>query len=275
MRVLKEPLFQFLLLGGLLVAAYSLLPPATETPKDRIVVEASRIENLEKGFEAVWKRSPTPEERQGLIDDYIAEEVFYREAQALGLDQDDVVIRRRMRQKMQFLLQESLDRASPDEQALRAYFEANSERYRGEDRISFRQVHVGDENAARKETMAPLLVKLNSADKSAPQSPGGLAMLPAAMQAARVTEIDARFGEGFARELSSFPQGRWVGPARSSFGVHVVYVETNDPAPEPTFEAVLREVARDYRSEKHRETEDALIERLRSKYKVVIDGGQS
>ena len=108
MRFWKEPLVQFLVIGGLLFVGYTVFAPEAEPPREQIVVGALRIQSLEQSFEATWKRPPTASERQGLIDDFLVEEVFYREAQNLGLDQDDIVIRRRMRQKMEFLLQDGL-----------------------------------------------------------------------------------------------------------------------------------------------------------------------
>ena len=142
-RFFKETLVQFLVLGAGLFLAYSLFAPQPEIPRERIVVDRPLARSLEDAFEAVWNRPPTASERRGLIEDHLAEEVLYREAQKLGLDQDDVVIRRRMRQKMHFLLQDSLALAPPDEVALRAFYEAEQDRYREPDRRSFQQLYLG------------------------------------------------------------------------------------------------------------------------------------
>jgi hypothetical protein len=125
-----------------LYLTYSLFAPPPEGPREQIVVDQPVVRSLEAAFEAVWKRPPTASERQGLINDHIAEEVLYREAQKLGLDQDDVVIRRRMRQKMQFLLEGSLALAPPDEATLRAFYEAEWERYSEPARVRKRP-HAG------------------------------------------------------------------------------------------------------------------------------------
>ncbi len=274
MRIWKEPLAQFLVLGGLLFLSYSLFAPEPEAARETIVVDAPLIASLEQSFEAVWKRSPTPEERQGLVDDYLAEEVFYREAQKLGLDQDDVVIRRRMRQKMEFLLQDGLARTQPDEAVLRAFFEADPDRYKGPDRFSFRQIFLGDgETDAGVASWKALLVRLNSADPPGTRLLGSPSLLPAEMNAASVREIDGTFGDGFATRLSELPAGKWVGPVASSFGSHVVFVEAVRTADPPEFDAVRAEVERDFAFERQRDAQDALIERLKQEYEIVISEG--
>ena len=102
--------------------------------------------NLADGFARTWRRPPGKEELQGLVDDYIRDEVFYREGRAAGLDRDDVIIRRRVRQKMEFLA-EAVSAPEPSEQQLAAYLEANPERFRTEDHFTFRQVFL---SAARR-----------------------------------------------------------------------------------------------------------------------------
>jgi len=271
MRLFREPLIQFLILGGGLFAAWTLLAPAPEAQRERIEVDPARIASLEQGFSAVWKRPPTGAERQGLIEDYLAEEVMYREAQKLGLDQDDVVIRRRMRQKMEFLLQESLATAPPDEDALRAFFDAGRERYRAPDRIGFRQVYLGDrQGEAAQAEWAALLDRLNSESPPDPASLGGGILLPSQMGPAAMQEIDRAFGEGFADRLKGQPAGRWSGPVRSGYGWHLVLIEAVEAGAEPDFDAVRAAVERDHAYETERKARSALIERLRQGYDIVV-----
>ena len=110
-RWLREPLLHFLVIGtGHLPAVSSLVRGGDETAPREIVISESRIEALAENFGRTWTRPPTPQELRGLVDDYVKEEVFYREAIAMGLDRDDTVIRRRLRQKMEFV---SEDAAAP------------------------------------------------------------------------------------------------------------------------------------------------------------------
>ncbi len=131
-----------------------------------------------------------------MIDDFLVEEVFYREAQNLGLDQDDIVIRRRMRQKMEFLLQDGLTQTPLQEADLRTLFEQDPSRYRGLDQIAFRQVYLGDGNVAGVEASV-LLARLNADDSADTTDLGQRTMLPDRVELADLPAIDGVFGFGF------------------------------------------------------------------------------
>lgn len=271
-RVFKEPLVQFLALGGVLFAAYSLFAPPPEGPREQILVDQPVVWSLEAAFEAVWKRPPTASERQGLINDHIAEEVLYREAQKLGLDQDDVVIRRRMRQKMQFLLEGSLALAPPDEATLRAFYEAEWERYSEPERRSFQQLFLGarqgPEETARWQELA---VRLNGAEHAGLERLGLPSLLPPKMESARPADIDRVFGDGFTKKIEGLESERWSGPVTSSYGWHLVRIDTLVPGRQLSFETVRAQVERDFAYQRQQESEAALIERLKQKYEIVIE----
>ena len=105
-RLLTEPLLHFLVLGAALFGLFNLVGKKETEQPAAIVVSAARIENLANGFARTWQRPPTTQELRGLIDDHVRDEVFYREGKALGLDRDDIVIRRRLRQKMEFMAED-------------------------------------------------------------------------------------------------------------------------------------------------------------------------
>ena len=139
-RLLKEPLLHFLVLGAALFGLFSLVGSKEAEPA-KIVVSAARIENLANGFARTWQRPPSAEELRGLVEDYIRDEVFYREGKALGLDRDDIVIRRRLRQKLEFVA-EDMAVAEPSDEQLAAYLTSNAERFRSEDRLTFNHVYL-------------------------------------------------------------------------------------------------------------------------------------
>jgi len=104
MKLLREPLVHFLLLGALLFGVSAVVPPAAGVDSEhRIVITPGRIENLNLSFRRAEGRDPTPAEAQFLIDDYVREEVLCREARALGLDRDDTLVRTVLRQRMEYL----------------------------------------------------------------------------------------------------------------------------------------------------------------------------
>lgn len=276
---------QFLVVGGALFAAWALFGPAADTPGDLplaaapgevIVIDAAVIASLEEGYAAVWRRPPTPAERQGLIDEHLAQEVLYREAQKLGLDRDDVVIRRRLQQKMEFLLQDSLSLAPPTQQELQAFFDANQARYRAADRISFQQIYLGDtQRPADTPRWQALAARLNEADPPDPQTLGQGSLLPPAMRLATPAEIARSFGNGFAEQLIEAPSGRWWGPVQSGFGWHLVRVDRLQRPADPEFAAVRGAVERDYAYQREGEAASALIARLKAQYQIVIDGADA
>ena len=270
MRFWKEPLVQFLGLGGVLFFAFSAFAPEVEPRRAEIIVDASRVQSLERSFEATWKRPPTASERQGLIEDFLTEEVFYREAQTLGLDEDDVVIRRRMRQKIEFLLQDGIAQALPEEDVLRAYFENNPARYSESSRVTFRQIYLGESSASEEQTNL-LLARLNEADPPDTQTLGQRTMLPASLTSAATVEIDGLFGSGFGQQLLDLPKQGWVGPIRSGFGEHLIFVDDVIPSPTADFEDVRATVMQDFQYERQRTATKALVERLKQKYEIVVD----
>src|SRR5580658_6508509 len=141
LMLLREPLFQFFVLGAALFGLFHLVDSRKAEAPERIVISSARIANLADGFARTWQRPPGKEELQGLVDDYIHDEVFYREGRAAGLDRDDVIIRRRVRQKMEFFAEDA-SAPEPSEAELAAYLQSNPERFKAEDRLTFRHVFL-------------------------------------------------------------------------------------------------------------------------------------
>ena len=271
-RIVKEPLLHFLLIGAGLFVAYSLFASPEEAPRELIVVDKATTESLEAAFAATWKRPPTAAELQGLVDDHLAEEVLYREAQKLALDRDDVVIRRRLRQKMEFLLQDSLELAPPDEAELRAFFEADKARYSDPDRRSFRQIFLGNETStARTREWEALAVRLNGSEPPAPDAFGVPSLLPGEMEMATASAIDRVFGRDFANKLAGLESGRWSGPLASTYGWHLVRLDSFQPGAAPSFEAARAQVLRDYAYQRQNDAKKALVERLKQNYDIVVE----
>ena len=183
----------------MLFALYGLVgKPGTEAP-EKIVVSASRIANLADGFARTWRRPPSEQELQDLIEDYIRDEVFYREGRAAGLDRDDAVIRRRVRQKMEFLA-EDMSVPEPSDEQLAAYLAANPERFRAEDRLTFRHVFL---SATRRQNtidsdskqVASILARADAAvDATALGDPF---LLGEEFRGVSATKVTNQFGERF------------------------------------------------------------------------------
>ena len=182
------------------------------------------------------------------------------------------MIRRRMRQKMEFLLQDSLAMAPLDEAVLLAFYEANQERYKEPSRRSFRQLYLGSQNGAydvaRWEALA---VKLNGAEPVDLEQFSQPSLLPPRLELADSDAIDRVFGQGFAENIQNQDGGRWRGPVASSYGWHLIWIESVEPGGPQAFEAVRPQVERDFAYQRKQEAEAVLIERLKQKYEIVIE----
>ena len=272
MRILKEPLLHFLALGALIFLVYSWLqgpvrPPAT------IDVSVAVQENLAAAFARTWQRPPTPEEMAGLIREHVREELAYREAQRIGLDQDDIIVRRRMRQKLELLTDELVARVPPDEATLRVWFDERAADYRQPAVLSFRQVYfnVDDDLPAAEAAAQGLLLRLQANDGDVDIGlAGDRSMLPPASSNVTEDEIAARFGRAFADRLVELPPGEWLGPLRSGFGIHLVRIDTRFEGRVPEFREVRAAVERDWFAETRRLAMDAYYERLAAQYDVVV-----
>ncbi|MHC4499588.1 MAG: peptidyl-prolyl cis-trans isomerase, partial [Planctomycetota bacterium] len=142
-RMVREPLVLFFLLGAVVFGLHAALKKAPKHDRaERYVVEVTSadIEWLRTRWNKLMGREPTLDELRGLVESMIREEILYREAVAMGLDEKDTVVRRRLAQKMEFLFKDLAEAVQPSEEVLREYFEANPERYVQPGTVSFGHV---------------------------------------------------------------------------------------------------------------------------------------
>lgn len=267
-RLLREPLLHFLGIGGLIFLFFGAISGPGSEPVDRIVVGPKHIERLAARFQSVWRRPPTDEERRALIDDFVRGEIYYREALALGLDRDDTVIRRRLRQKMEFLTDTAADLLEPAAGELEAYLASKAQAYRSGPQLAFEQIFLG-------ETPGPDSVELSlSALQSDPaldlSALGESTLLPAYLDLSPLNAIDGVFGQGFSERVAELPPGTWAGPVESSYGVHLVLVRESRPARMPPLAEVRDAVLRDWKSAKMLEIRELHYAQLRERYIVEI-----
>jgi hypothetical protein len=272
-RLLREPLLQFVALGATLFALYGLVGKRSGDVPDKIVVSASRIANLSDGFLRTWRRRPSGQELQGLIEDYVRDEVFYREGRAAGLDRDDVIIRRRVRQKMEFLA-EDMSVAEPSDQQLQAYLASNPERFRAEDQITFHQLFLSATRRANtiesdSKQVASVLAHAGAAvDATSLGDPFLLGEEFRGVSSSKVTSI---FGEDFSRRIATMETGRWQGPVASGFGQHFVFISERVPGGLPSLDAVRPTVHREWTNALRLEAEQKLYASLRGRYEIVVE----
>jgi PPIC-type PPIASE domain len=269
-RLVREPLVHFLLLGGMLFGAWYLFNDQPQvSDSNRIVIDEAQMASLAATFQRTWLRPPTREELLGLVQDRIKEEILYREALALGLDRDDQVIRRRLRQKMEFVSTDLTEPDPPTEAELQAYLDANMDRFQTTERLSFTQVYLKQDEQERATALLQRLAGHPPSKLDLDQL-GDANLLPGAMQQADIHGLERVFGNDFAATLLAAPLGRWSGPYASPYGQHLVYVSERLPAREPPLGEVRTAVAREWLVEREREANERFYQALRKRYTVEV-----
>lgn len=272
MKFLKEPLVHFLTLGALLFVLYGVIGDEQDRP-NKIVVTQGKVDNITELWIRTRQRPPTQEELQGLIDDYIIEEILYREAKALGLDEDDTIIRRRLRQKMEFIADDVAAIAEPTDQDLQQFMDEHAHLFRLDALITFEQIFFNEDR--RGEAVADDAVaardRLIASQASDPRLLGDGIPLPYSLEASSSRDISSMFGPDFADELLMLPVGEWSGPVPSGFGLHVVRITAMEPGRDPTLEEVRDVVARDWSSDRRKKVRDQMYDSFRERYTVTIE----
>jgi len=269
-QIMHEPLVHFLLIGAVLFLVYHFTNDPADDNQNRIVVTAGQVEQMEEKFSRTWMRSPTKEEMAGLIESYVRDEIYYREAVAMGLDQKDQSIRQRMRIKLEYLLEDLSDVAESDDDVLTAFMQEHQERYRLESRVSFRQLYLNPEK--RQDMQADvkrIMARLQQGEP--PESLGDSTMVPGEYRLATESDIERQFGEPFARQLVALTPGVWTGPLYSGLGGHLVKVTVRQGSRLPDLAEVRSQVERDYQVERRQELKDRTYQRLRTGYEVIVD----
>ena len=271
-RWAREPLVHFLVIGALLFGAFQWRgggPAST-----RIVITPGQVDAIVAGFTRTWMRPPTPEELKGQLDEYVREEIASREAMAMGLDRDDTIIRRRLRQKLEFLAEDAVDLAPPTDAELQAFLDTHEDTYSLDTEVAFRQVCLSpDRRGASLDADARALrVRLSRAPADAAiDALGDSVMLPQEVTRSTRTDIERQFGKQFADDVLKIEPGRWAGPIRSGYGLHVVFVREREAGRALTLAEARPQLERDFTQDRRRTQLDAMYKQLLDRYQVVIE----
>lgn len=266
-------MLHFLLLALVIFAAHGVLGPRGAGKSESIIVTSARIEQIAAIFAKTWQRPPTPDELKSLIDDYVKEEIYYREAKLLGLDTDDTIIRRRLRQKMEFLSDAAAELLRPTDVELDAYLKAHPAQFEIEPMLAFQQVFLNPERHGGKidqDAAAILEVLLTNVVADA-ATLGDPTLLPFALPLTSNSSIAQTFGPEFVEALDDVAPGRWAGPITSGFGRHIVRVSERKAGRVPALDEVRDAVAREWNNAKRRELEDRRFDELLMRYEVTIE----
>lgn len=273
-KLLREPLLHFLLLGAAIFAAYSFISKRSIEEPGKIVITQGQIAAMATVFARTWQRPPTSEELDGLIRDRVQEEVYCREAMAMGMDKDDTIIRRRLRQKMEFLTDDVAALAEPTDADLNAYLTAHPDSFRVEQRYTFQQVYLNPQKHGDKlaQDVAQLLAQLNQAGNITDVAElGDSFLLEHKFTAVPAGEITKLFGEGFAAKLSGLQPGQWQGPVESGYGVHLVKISERTEGRLPALAEVRDAVRREWENTRRLDGNEKFYQELLKRYAVTIE----
>jgi len=263
---LKEPVLHFLLIGVAIFVAYGLVAPKSKEGA-RIVVTQGVVDALAREHQARWQRPPAEQELAGLVDAYVRDEIMYREGTALGLDRDDPVIKRRVRQKLDVIAEEQQARDAPTDADLSAYLAKHADRFTRPGTISFEQILL-PAKATTAEVEAARAAAVRGAD---PARLGQSSMLAPRAENLPLDLAARDFGIEFAADIAKLPLNQWAGPVHSGFGQHLVRVTARTPATVPPLAEVRPAVAREWENERRAASLSESYRKLRSQYEIVIE----
>lgn len=275
--LLKEPLLHFLALGILIFVGYGFL--AADGPvDDEIVVTRGQQDRLLAAFTATWRRPPSQQELDALVDDWIREEIAYREGLAMALDTGDTIIRRRLRQKLEVLAEDIVSLTKPTPEQLERFLAENQSAYTREPEYTLQQIYFSVDargDGARQDAEQALLLLRTDSPITNSQELGDPISLPYRLSGEPSSVIAARFGIDFTQTLAGVEHGTWVGPIHSGYGLHLVKIEEFLPGRPLTLEEAERDVLRDWHNQQRIAAIDRLYERLRAQYTITVEGANA
>lgn len=273
-QIFREPLVHFFVLGaGIFLISGLLHNPEPDKP-DRIVVTAGHVEQIIEGWLRTWQSPPTAQELDGLIEDYIKEEVFYREALSMGLDRDDTIIRRRLRQKVEFLSEDMMGVPEPGEEDLRRFLDSHPDTFRIGAKVTFSHIYFnrdrrGETVHSDAESLRAKLVKENSEIGS--NELGDLFPLPHDFEMLPEDEVAKLFGHEFAAQLLKLEPNTWTGPVESGYGIHLVFIQERVMGRMPELSEVREAVKREWLADQRSKAKETFYQRLRDRYTVSVE----
>jgi len=270
-QIAKEPLVHFVVLGGLLFAAWAwVAPPQTaDSGNEVIIVDQARLDHLKTLWKAQWKRDPAPQDVAAIIDRHLRQELFYREALRMGLDHDDEIIRNRLAQKMEAVATDlSTLMEPPTEERLRAFYAEHPDLFTLPQSFAFRQVLYLPSEAEDNQLEVTLATLRSGGD--VPSDRLRKLSVPLDWPLTPAQTLENSFGGGFADALSKLPLGAWSGPVRSGLGLHLVQVTERQPVRLKPFEEIRDLVARQYEYYSVLNAQERMFRELLDKYEVRI-----
>lgn len=259
----REPLVHFLIAGLAIFLLSMWRGPEVDPASRRVEITEEQVARLSAGWEQMWRRPPDASEIDAIIREYIKEEIYYREAKRLGLDDDDAVVRRRLRSKMEFLVRAEVENARPGDAILAAWLDQHASRFAPDAVYSFDQIYVGSDDAAK------MLTAIQAGSDW--RSQGAAIDLPTSLEHTPRTGVERQFGPVFAEALAKLAPGQWRGPVKSGFGQHLVRLRDVQMPAKPQLADVRQAVENDWRAATYQVREAMAYQALLDGYAIRIE----
>ncbi|HEY0939742.1 MAG TPA: peptidylprolyl isomerase [Steroidobacter sp.] len=271
-KAVREPLLQFMAIALVLFTAnHFIRGDNVELSSERISISEGRVQQIAESYRLLAGRLPSRAELQGLVNDFADEEIAYREAVAMGLDADDTIVRRRMRQKLEFLAEDAEASEEPTDDQLAAWLAAHAAEYQLPERISFRHVMVStDARGHRAKGDAEALLGRLRAGAN-PTKLGDPSMLPSALPLTTQKGVATLFGEAFASAVFACAEEGWFGPVSSPLGAHLVVILSREPARDPELADIRGRLRSDWIEARRRQRREQFWVGLRQRYDITVE----
>ncbi len=271
-KIIREPLFHFLLLGAFLFLLFHLINNTQQNSKEDIIIDTNELKGLSAKWEMQWKRPPTKEELSNLIVQNVKQEVFYQEALKMNLDHNDEIIKRRLSQKMEFLSNDLANLTPPNDDELENYFHEHSEKYMLPYSYSLYQlVFTRDNHEKPIQALKSVMAVSNELSIKDLQKKGDQLPFPYHFNTTNSDALASQLGAIFSKSLENLDLNKWVGPVSSGFGEHMVYITHREEPSLPDLSKVKDLVLRDYQYEKQKEVNVTIFKTLKKNYRVIFD----
>ena len=268
-NLLREPIVLFIFIGSVLYLLQALVFNTVPSARKQIIVTSEQLKQLEDGFSNTWMRPPHEIELEGLIANHIRNEVFYREALAMGLEENDQVIRNRLRQKLELLMDNLASVNVPSQQMLETYLQENADDFKGDYQVSFIQVFVNPEEHSDPQNVALNLLK-QLQEGARPEDLGDATLMGYSFPDYSQTDVGRRFGSDFSRQVIQVESGEWSGPLYSGMGLHLIRIDHFENGILPELSEIQSSVEREWMAKKKSEFKAATYEKLLEGYDVLI-----
>lgn len=261
-KLLHEPLIHFLLIGGFIFFLYSFSSASAQDSNKDILISKEQIKQLSFRWEKKHFREPTTQELSQLIEQKIYEKIMVDEAIALGLDKNDLIINRRLMQKVEFISTDLVQLDEPTQEELLAYLKKHSKDFALESTISFKQLYFKTYQEA-----INFQKTLNTVDASTKKYTNNF-MLKSMQTKRSKKEVSARFGKKFSDKIFNLKTNLWQEPLPSAYGFHLVYIMKKEENKTPSLDAIRAIVKSEYLNKKREELNQKFYQDLRKNYTI-------